>query len=183
MDVYSNQSDISRAVAKSNITPNMESFKIAAYNMDSTAVVFEVTKFFLADNKRLPLFDQNSASLEDEKYGKLELKAILKKNLSSIRNFYVFDDNLEINLDMSFYQSLLANKREVRGGNVRVKAVYSMLLLPEEVMTWRLGDPRLGIHIPRSKRYRQKKTVRLFHICNINGICFLPIRRHIAGAI
>ena len=57
----------------------MESFKIAAYNMDSTAVVFEVTKFFLADNKRLPLFDQNSASLEDEKYGKLELKAILKR--------------------------------------------------------------------------------------------------------
>ena len=129
MDVYSNQSDISKAVAKSNITPDMESFKIAAYNMDSTAVVFEVTKFFLADNKRLPLFDQNSSSLEDEKYGQLELKAVLKKNLSSIRNFYVFDDNLEINLDMSFYQSLLASKKEVRGGNVRVKAVYSMLLL------------------------------------------------------
>ena len=102
MDVYSNQSDISKAVAKSNITSDMESFKIAAYNMDSTAVVFEVTKFFLADNKRLPLFDQNSSSLEDEKYGQLELKAVLKKNLSSIRNFYVFDDNLEINLDMSF---------------------------------------------------------------------------------
>lgn len=157
MDVYSNQSDISRAVAKSNITPNMESFKIVAYNMDSTAVVFEVTKFFLADNKRLPLFDQNSASLEDEKYGKLELKAILKKNLSSIRNFYVFDDNLEINLDMSFYQSLLANKREVRGGNVRVKAVYSMLLLPEEVMTWRLGDPRLGYTYTKKQKISTEK--------------------------
>lgn len=157
MDVYSNQSDISRAVAKSNITPNMESFKIAAYNMDSTAVVFEVTKFFLADNKRLPLFDQNSASLRDEKYGKLELKAILKKNLSSIRSFYVFDDNLEINLDMSFYQSLLANKREVRGGNVRVKAVYSMLLLPEEVMTWRLGDPRLGYTYTKKQKISTEK--------------------------
>lgn len=157
MDVYSNQSDISKAVAKSNITPDMESFKIAAYNMDSTAVVFEVTKFFLADNKRLPLFDQNSPSLEDEKYGQLELKAVLKKNLSSIRNFYVFDDNLEINLDMSFYQSLLANKKEVRGGNVRVKAVYSMLLLPEETMAWRLGDPRLGYTFTKKQKISTEK--------------------------
>lgn len=157
MDVYSNQPDINKAVAKSNITPDMESFKIAAYNMDSTAVVFEVTKFFLADNKRLPLFDQNSASLEDEKYGKLELKAVLKKNLSSIRNFYVFDDNLEINLDMSFYQSLLANKKEVRGGSVRVKAIYSMLLLPEEVMTWRLGDPRLGYTYTQKQKISTEK--------------------------
>ena len=157
MDVYSNQSDISKAVAKSNITPDMESFKIAAYNMDSTAVVFEVTKFFLADNKRLPLFDQNSSSLEDEKYGQLELKAVLKKNLSSIRNFYVFDDNLEINLDMSFYQSLLASKKEVRGGNVRVKAVYSMLLLPEETMVWRLGDPRLGYTFTKKQKISTEK--------------------------
>lgn len=58
---------------------------------------------------------------------------------------------------MSFYQSLLANKREVRGGNVRVKAVYSMLLLPEEVMTWRLGDPRLGYTYTKKQKISTEK--------------------------
>lgn len=144
MNVFSDQADISEAIAKSNIIPDMEAFKLAAYNMDSTAVVFEVTKFFFSDNKRLPLFDKNSLSTRHEKLGTMERRLTLKKDLSSIRDFHAFDDNLEISLDMSFYQTMLVNKREVQGENVRVKAVYSLLLLSEEVMPWRLADPRVG---------------------------------------
>ena len=49
---------LQKAIALSNINIVWQAFDIAAYNNDSTAVVFEVSKFFTGDNKLVDPFEQ-----------------------------------------------------------------------------------------------------------------------------
>ena len=42
--------NVKAAMAKGNFAPVMDAYKIEAYSPDSTAVVFDVTKFFVGNN-------------------------------------------------------------------------------------------------------------------------------------
>lgn len=53
-------SNIAKAIQNSNIGSIMKSMKVEAYLKDSSAVVVEMTSFFVGDNKDLSPFDKYS---------------------------------------------------------------------------------------------------------------------------
>lgn len=50
------------AIEMSNMNAILQVFDISAYNNDSTAVVFDVTDFFVSDNKLMSPFDKYSVN-------------------------------------------------------------------------------------------------------------------------
>ena len=95
------------AVAESTIIPIMQSFKIAAYNRDTTAVVFDVTEMFVGDNKRMDPFDPYGKTAG---YGLLERKATLNKALTYVDSFKAFEDNISIRTMMTYKEVLTREK-------------------------------------------------------------------------
>ncbi|KAA6322002.1 hypothetical protein EZS27_028415, partial [termite gut metagenome] len=68
--------NIDQALEKSKIGVILKNAKIEVYNNDSTKVVFEMTDFFVSDNKKMTTFDENSLN------GSYERNAIFKNDCS-----------------------------------------------------------------------------------------------------
>ncbi|WP_292269866.1 zinc-dependent metalloprotease [Butyricimonas sp.] len=146
LQVYSDtdQESYNRAIRNSNIPPVLKAMEIMAYNADSTAVVFDMTWLFLADDARLTPFDPYSRSIG---YGKLKRRATFNREVSYIDDIKAFEDNIAVISSLSYDQSLMS---PVTGKSVKtavtVKMNRSMILLPEkDLMRGRLADPRVGL--------------------------------------
>ena len=147
LNVYADEVGMQQAVAKSTITPIMQSFKIAAYNQDTTAVVFEVTDMFVGDNKRMDPFDPYGKTAG---YGRLTRNATLNKALTYLDSFKAFEDNISIRTVMTYKEVLTRKNSAYRHEEqVTMKVNRSMILLPEkeDMMRWRLADPRVGYFV------------------------------------
>lgn len=144
MRSHSDEPNLREAVALNTLVPQLHAWKAAAYNRDSTAVVFDVTKFLLEDNKLLPPFDPDGPITG---YGKLTRTATFKKNDSYADTFLSFDDNLSVSAWFTYYQVLTRkNSMQRVEGPVTMRVTRSLLLLPEadSLMPIRLADPRVG---------------------------------------
>ena len=146
LQVYSDtdQESYNRAIRNSNIPPVLKAMEIMAYNADSTAVVFDMTWLFLADDARLTPFEPYSRSTG---YGKLKRRATFNREVSYIDDIKAFEDNIAVISSLSYDQSLMS---PVTGKSVKtavtVKMNRSMILLPEkDLMRGRLADPRVGL--------------------------------------
>ena len=141
------EAGVARAVAERSLLPMIESFKVAAYNADTTTVVFEVTSLLLGDEKRLSPFDPSGAAT---RYGQLTRTATWRKDLSYFAGMKAFEDNVSVSSVMT-YKEVLTRKstgyREEK--DVTMRVTRSMLLLPEEgeMMRRRLADPRVGYFV------------------------------------
>lgn len=147
LNVYADEVGMQQAVAKSTITPIMQSFKIAAYNQDTTAVVFEVTDMFVGDNKRMDPFDPYGKTAG---YGRFTRNATLNKALTYLDSFKAFEDNISIRTVMTYKEVLTRKNTAYRHEEqVTMKVNRSMILLPEkeDMMRWRLADPRVGYFV------------------------------------
>lgn len=147
LNVYADEVGMQQAVAKSTITPIMQSFKIAAYNQDTTAVVFEVTDMFVGDNKRMDPFDPYGKTAG---YGRFTRNATLNKALTYLDSFKAFEDNISIRTVMTYKEVLTRKNSAYRHEEqVTMKVNRSMILLPEkeDMMRWRLADPRVGYFV------------------------------------
>ncbi|RXF71942.1 zinc-dependent metalloprotease [Arcticibacter tournemirensis] len=106
----------------------IESFKIEAYNTDSSAVVVKVNR----------VFDGTEKSFNDV-FNDIGLGTSAKSSLSAIEDIKTFPQNLVV-------KSLLTTS--VTEGNntmpVSVKVTTNVLLLPDKPMTPRFGDKRIG---------------------------------------
>lgn len=146
-NVYADEVGMQEAVAESTIIPIMQSFKIAAYNRDTTAVVFDVTEMFVGDNKRMDPFDPYGKTAG---YGLLTRKATLNKALTYVDSFKAFEDNISIRTMMTYKEVLTRKNSAYRHEEqVTMKVNRSMILLPEkeDMMRWRLADPRVGYFV------------------------------------
>ncbi|PWG82678.1 zinc-dependent metalloprotease [Pararcticibacter amylolyticus] len=106
----------------------IESFKIEAYNTDSSAVVVKVNR----------VFDGTDKSFNDV-FNDIGLGTSVKTSLSAIENIKAFPQNLVV-------KSLLSTT-VTEGSNslpVSVKVTTNVLLLPEIPMVPRFGDKRIG---------------------------------------
>lgn len=115
---------------------------ILAYNPDSTAVVVDVTDFFISDNEELTPFSPYAPILGSGRWIVKEFK----KDKSQLGKIKAFSDNVSV-------QSSLSYEVNVRDG--RYYYIYklpftsvltrSFILLPDEPMRPRMADPRIGI--------------------------------------
>ena len=133
---------IKKRLKSSTMPAIMETFKVEAYNNDSTAVVFDMTDYLVSDKKRLTPFSPYSAF---EMMG-ATIDKDFERESSFLDRIKAFPDNVSI-------RSLLTYKVSVgAGGSYAVRKMpfsamvnRTFILLPEKPMRVRYADPRIGI--------------------------------------
>ncbi len=123
-----------RKAVERNFIPRLyKRFPVAAYNIDSTAVVIDVTELL-----------NNNPELSPEGYTGM-FKNTLMKESSFFGKVKAFEDNVsvEINQEVQIGMEFAIFKASL--GKVSTRSVISMLLLPEKKMNPRVQDSRVGI--------------------------------------
>lgn len=144
--VTSSEKNILERIAVSNTPAVINSFPIKGYNVDSTSVVFDVTEYFLSDNKYLPPFSPYSAM---EMMG-VSVDKDFDKDNSRIGEFAAFEDNITIRSTLNYKVSI---KGAVKSMPFTTDLTRSIVLLPSEIMRSRIADPRIGIFYSTEIQY------------------------------
>ncbi len=112
---------------------------VEAYNADSSAVVFEMTKMFLGEEKAFSPVSEGS--------GLVNVNSTLKPELCSLGDLKAFEDNVSIDADLSYTYRMNVLFFVLGEGEVTTKVTHSVLLLPEQKMKPRISDGRIGIFL------------------------------------
>ena len=137
--VADNGEEIRRALAQSNMPAILGSYKIKAFNADSTAVVFDMTDLFIGGESLLTAIDPRSET-------KLVLRGVSfnqKKDRSLLTDVAAFDDNATVTSYITYDSKIGKTYNKV----TTAKLVRSLALLPETPMRPRLADFRLPLHV------------------------------------
>ena len=141
-------------------------FPIKAWNKDKTTVVFDASSLFLEDQKYLPLMAKS--------LGSYSVNSSPQRSLTHIREIKSFEDNVSIKVDRSYRITLSSS----RGGGSPLKdypvtlgATFTLLRLPEEPMTPRLADTRIGVfqiskgaYNPESQQFESARFVKRWRL-------------------
>ena len=128
--------ELQLAFKRNYANPIIKSYKIEAYNADSTSVVFDMTDMFVSDQKELSPVATN--------YSVLGIKPTFKKNCSSLGAIKAFEDNASISSTLSYDFKLTFLGSEVSDGQMTTEVTRTLLLLPEIPMKPRIADSRIG---------------------------------------
>lgn len=128
-----------RAILEQNFAdPSISRFRILAYNADSSAVVFEMTKLFL-DTSEPYLTPMSKGS------GNVEITQSVNTRLSTIKTIKSFADNISVTCQFGGKYSTKVNNTMVkRDALFTLLSTRSILLLPEKKMRPRKSDLRMG---------------------------------------
>ncbi len=143
-DYISDNGNIASALAKSGTDVVMKSMPIAAYNADSTSVVFDMTDVFLSHDKTMSPFGENSHI--EEKF---------QKELSYISGVKSFDDNLSVTSSLSYTYTATGpdGKKTVKDKPMTTELTRSIVLLPNEVYHPRAADYRIGVFYTERQQF------------------------------
>lgn len=139
----SDRKEVREALDKNTAGVIMASFKIDSYNPDSTAVVFNVTDFFVSDQKQMRPFDSFSVNTF---FGSGKRTPSYQSDKSFLGEVKSFDTNLLIRSHLSYKYSLSYRNRTF-AEDVPFTAVLtrSIVLLEEEPYRPRPVDSRIAI--------------------------------------
>ena len=119
--------------------PAFQSFKIECYTPDSSAVLIDATSLVGRANPLLNVVPAKS--------GNFTLRATPTSELTFVKQLKAFDNNVSIKVEENY--KLSASIMNIfflqRDAPTTVDVTYSLLLLPEEKMTPRVADARVGI--------------------------------------
>lgn len=135
-----NLSDRDREVLALNYRdPAFASFDIKAYNADSTAVLIDATSFVGKSNALLDIIPP--------KAGNFTLKGTPDNGLTFVKQLKAFDNNVSVKVELNYKlsASIMGMYYLQRDAPTSVDVTYSLLLLPEQKMTPRVADARVGI--------------------------------------
>ncbi len=118
---------------------SLKGFNIMCYNPDSTAVVLDMTDLLARPNSLLEVMPEGNPMVS--------VNAVPQRGLAFVQEMKVFDDNVCIKNEFSYKVSMrMFGKFPIKNNDpVTLGVTYSLLLLPEEPMTERLSDVRVGI--------------------------------------
>lgn len=131
--VASEDRPIYQAVRNANLEPVVAAFDILARNDDSTRSVVDVTELFTTDVRFLGLSSSNR-----ERY---KVKS-LDKNRSYINGAQSFPRNIEVRHTLTYAADEPPDNPST--GTISVEMNQSMVLLPDQLMTPRPCDARVG---------------------------------------
>lgn len=132
---------------KNNITPILKAFPIKCFNADSSAIVIDVTKYFVSDEK--PFSPFLPATAYDAFVGTSRMTGSFKQDMSSILSFNSFPQNFNITTRLGF----VVNKQPFTA-----VVTSSMVLLPEVPMKPRYADRRVGYFTDDKKNFTAKEN-------------------------
>ncbi len=125
---------INISVQNNNYAPLIMSFKIEAFNEDSTAMVIPVNELFLTDVPAI-------SGLSDRIRKAYKVRSLDKKR-SFIDRMAAYPENVEVRHDVTFSSGEPPSNR--RSGTISMQMAQSLYLLPEEPMQPRMFDERIG---------------------------------------
>ncbi|MDH5589611.1 MAG: zinc-dependent metalloprotease [Gemmatimonadota bacterium] len=124
---------IAGAVEQSNFPPVIETFDIAAFNPDSTAVVIEVTDLYASDVPMLGL-----QASRRKAYGVRRLDG----DRSFVESARSYPKNIEVHSVLTYEATEVPANGST--GTISLEMAHSMIVLPEDPMQPRLWDDRVG---------------------------------------
>lgn len=133
-NVADEEEAIHESVRVNNFEPIWQSFKIAALNEDTTGVVIDVTALFAKEAAGISQIP--SRIKKDQKVSSSDAS---KSFIDTIRAFPI---NVEVTHTITYKAA--QDSRSGRGGVMSIQWNQSMIKLPEEPMTPRVYDPRVG---------------------------------------
>jgi hypothetical protein len=125
---------IAKSVKANNLEPIIYAFDIKSQNIDSTAVLIDVTKFFSTDVKAitaLPSFYRKTYKVKK-----------LDTSRSFINSINSYPKNIEVIQDFTFESDMPPSNKKTNTITIRIN--QSMILLPENPMMSRVYDKRVG---------------------------------------
>ncbi len=125
---------INISVEANNYQPIIASFKIEAFNKDSSAAVIEVNKLFLSDIRAI-------SGMSERMRAGYKVRS-LDKSRSFISRMSSYPQNIEVRHDMTY--TAMRPPSNFRSGTISMQLSQSMYLLPEKPMRPRLFDKRVG---------------------------------------
>ena len=125
---------IYKSVKANNLEPIIYAFDIKSHNLDSTAVLINVTKFFTTDVKAITGLP--------ERFRKTYKVKRLDASRSFINTIKSYPNNIEVVQDFTFEAAAPPSNRSSNTISIRIN--QSMILLPEKPMMPRLYDKRVG---------------------------------------
>ncbi len=127
--------------ANSRIPSIIENSEILAYSPDSTAVVFDMTKFFVGNNKKMYPFDDVAL------IGRVKRREVFKPQNSYPISVKAFKDNVTITSMLSYTYTLSLGNGAViaKDSPFSAEMTRSIVLLDKEPYRPRLADYRIGI--------------------------------------
>jgi hypothetical protein len=125
---------IYKSVKANNLEPIIYAFDIKVNNVDSTTVLIDVTKFFSSDIKALTALP--TAFRKRHKIKRLDAS---RSFINSIKSY---PKNIEVIQDFTFDAD--APPSNTRTNTITIRVNQSMIVLPEDKMTPRLYDKRVG---------------------------------------
>lgn len=125
---------IYKSVKANNLEPVIYAFDVKSQNIDSTAVLVDVTKFFSTDVKAI----SGLPSYYRKNYKVRKLDAS-RSFISSIKSY---PKNIEVIQDFTFDADAPPSNRNTNTISMRIN--QSMILLPEKPMMSRVYDKRVG---------------------------------------
>ncbi|MEL6651714.1 MAG: zinc-dependent metalloprotease [Bacteroidota bacterium] len=153
--VASLEEPIYKSVRQNNFEPIVMSFKIEAYNQDTSGVIFQVNE----------LFETDVAMIGGLSSG--QRKNFEVRNLDTKRSFINWARSFPENTEIRHIMTYNANKAPSNAltGTISLEMNQSFILLPEEPMIPRLYDQRVGYFSVSQYNYgedQQKATQRRF---------------------
>ncbi len=125
---------IYKSVRANNLEPVIYAFDVKSQNIDSTAVLVDVTKFFSTDVKAISGLP--SSYRRNYKVRRLDAS---RSFISSIKSY---PKNIEVIQDFTFDADAPPSNRNTNTISMRIN--QSMILLPEKPMMSRIYDKRVG---------------------------------------
>ena len=124
---------IGKSVDENYISPLMTSFKIEAYNKDTTAFVIKINDIY------------NGESPINRFFPNLNVNSSIDKNLSRIVKTKAFEKNVVVISELTTHV-----KEYNQINNLTAEVSSSIVLLPEKPMTGRYTTPRVGyFYVPQ----------------------------------
>ncbi len=142
-NMASEDDPIFRAVQNSNLEPILKTFEVAAYNADTTGVIIDATDLYLDDVAALGLQSSRRTT-----YGVRRLD----KERSYITSVKSFPENVEVRHVLTYDASKAPSNASTN--TITVEMAQSMILLPEDKMTPRLCDRRVGLFSVQFTHYK-----------------------------
>ncbi|WP_298780850.1 zinc-dependent metalloprotease [uncultured Polaribacter sp.] len=125
---------IYKSVKANNLEPIIYAFDVKTENLDSTAILVDVTKFFSSDVKAI-------TALPSRFRKRYKVKR-LDASRSFINNIKSYPKNIEVVQDFTFDADTPPSNS--RTNTITIRVNQSMILLPEDKMIPRLYDKRVG---------------------------------------
>ena len=153
-DLSAEGSQMQEALRRNTLLGIMSNFEIKAYSPDSTAVVMDMTDFFMGNTAELNPFPSRSSS------DPVRVSHSFKGNLSKLLDIKAFEDNVSIKSRLAYSVTMSNTAKRITYLNdapFTVEVTRSIMLLPETPARVRYADPRIGVFFQHKSRYASSK--------------------------